>query len=74
MREGPDITGQEDRFPFKEVIPKCSGVLVCRINIQTKPDLRSLGTLSLKGMKNTIRVEGQKQIRDSNEEKQYYHG
>ena len=57
------------------MIPKCSDILVCKwpvvwptydaeqhrhLNRYTTPDLRNLGTLSLKGKKKEMRVEERK--------------
>ena len=70
-----EIAGLVECFPVIEEIPRCSDILVCRwrvvwptydaeqhrhLNKYTTLDLRYLGTLSLKGKKEEIRLEERK--------------
>ena len=70
-----DMTGLDDYLPVTGEIAKCSETLVCRwrvvlptddveqhrhLNKYTTPDFKNLGTLSLNGKKEEMRVKEQK--------------
>jgi hypothetical protein len=70
-----DMTGLDDGCPVIGVSPRCYDTLVCKwrmvwptydaeqhrhLNKYTIPDLRNLGTLSLKGKKEEMRLEERK--------------